>query len=261
VQDRVLELLGQKTLDVAALQQAGPWQRFAAATDEAARELTEFCHRPVRFVHPWGVNPADPGHRAFVETLAGGNDFDLDVLLTLLPASSPPTALVGDVEAGISLLRELSREELAAFARRFQIARPPDDLRADLLSYQQTARIRALDGFLQMTTQHLEAAGMRVRRPPLLLVPTRLIGHQKFAADQPHLHFPLGFANVVLETTHADGPCAEGFGSGLPTLDGAARAIFSEAGYQLTLYPPLVESLIGEGGYRCATQEIRAAAR
>lgn len=262
VEERVLELLKQKVLDVVELKKAEPWRRYANAVDAAARELAQLCQRPVRFVHPWPVDPNGPDHLALVGSLSGGNDADLDVLLTVLPTGSSPTVLVGDIDLGLDGLRQASADELADFARRFQIARSPEVARTELLEYQQSARIRALDAFLEMVARHFQDEGRAVRRTPLVQVPTRLIaGHPKFAADQPHAHFPIGFSNVVLETTPADGASAEGFGSGLPSLDRVAESVFTAAGYRLTLYRPLVESLIGEGGYRCATQEIRLPAR
>ena len=39
--------------------------------------------------------------------------------------------------------------------------------------------------------------------------------------------------------------------------DELARAVFESAGYRLELVPPLIESVVRNGGYRCASNHLR----
>jgi hypothetical protein len=49
------------------------------------------------------------------------------------------------------------------------------------------------------------------------------------------------------------------FASGIPAGDERARAAYRDAGAELVLLPPLVRSVILNGGLRCASNQIRAA--
>ena len=51
---------------------------------------------------------------------------------------------------------------------------------------------------------------------------------------------------------------AEGFASLIPAGDAAAREIFGSLGIRLDLFPPLVRSVILNGGYRCASNHLRS---
>ena len=44
----------------------------------------------------------------------------------------------------------------------------------------------------------------------------------------------------------------------VPAGDALATRVFRELGYELDLIPPLVRSVILVGGYRCASQHLRA---
>jgi hypothetical protein len=50
---------------------------------------------------------------------------------------------------------------------------------------------------------------------------------------------------------------AEGFTSMLEAGDDLARAAFARAGYTMDFAPLLAESVILNGGYRCASQHVR----
>jgi hypothetical protein len=74
-----------------------------------------------------------------------------------------------------------------------------------------------------------------------------------------HDEFLITWNNVVAETR--DGRLrAEGFASLIPTADRLVRETFAAAGARLDLFPPLVRSVILNGGYRCASNHVREAA-
>ena len=68
--------------------------------------------------------------------------------------------------------------------------------------------------------------------------------------------FLLTWNNVVVETRRGV-LRAEGFASGIPSADAAAEKIFTRAGVRLDLLPPLVGSIVRNGGYRCASNHLR----
>ncbi len=53
-------------------------------------------------------------------------------------------------------------------------------------------------------------------------------------------------------------PRAEGFASLLPEGGRLARETYARAGTELDLLPPLVASVIHNGGYRCASNQVRS---
>jgi len=82
---------------------------------------------------------------------------------------------------------------------------------------------------------------------------TLLTDHEGVAGRE----FLLTWNNVVLETR--DGRLrAEGFSSLLPAGDREARRLFAAAGCRLDLLPALVHSIVLNGGYRCASNHLRA---
>jgi hypothetical protein len=100
-----------------------------------------------------------------------------------------------------------------------------------------------------------------VLRLPLVRIPYALLRDRRGleTASGSDLEFLLTWNNVVAETR--DGKLrAEGFASLLPSGDAAARAAFQAAGAHLDLFPPLVRSIVLNGGYRCASSHVRAAA-
>jgi hypothetical protein len=104
---------------------------------------------------------------------------------------------------------------------------------------------KGLQGFLDMIASHLSANGIKVKRLPLINMRSK---------DAP-TEFLLTWNNVVLEPGRA-----EGFSMLIPDADAFAKKTFADAGYQLTLFPPLVKSVTHNGGYRCASNHVRAIA-
>ena len=95
-----------------------------------------------------------------------------------------------------------------------------------------------------------------MRRLPLLAVPVALLRNRE---GLTHDEFLITWNNVVAET-RAGRLRAEGFASLIPTGDRLVRKAFAAAGAQLDLFPPLVRSVILNGGYRCASNHEREVA-
>jgi len=153
--------------------------------------------------------------------LGGGGGFDLDSLVTMLPqADGSLAALVGDVSLGAKL-------------------KVPKEYGAG-----KVLPAAELDAFVDVVAESLAAQGVKVTRLPLLLV------------DASPKAFLLNWNNVVLEAN--DGVLrAEGFASLNAEGDALAKKAFADAGYELTLFPPLIRSVVLGGGYRCASSHIR----
>jgi hypothetical protein len=111
-----------------------------------------------------------------------------------------------------------------------------------------------LGEFLDVVAGQLAAAGMAVRRLPLLSVPVPLLRDR---AGLSHTDFLITWNNVVVETVKGAAR-AEGFSSLLPAGDARARDAFTSLGVHLDLLPPLVRSVILNGGYRCASNHLRS---
>jgi len=62
---------------------------------------------------------------------------------------------------------------------------------------------------------------------------------------------------VVVQSGRS-GVRAEGFSGLFPAGDRLAKETFAAAGCELELLPPLVSSVIANGGYRCASNHLRA---
>ena len=88
-------------------------------------------------------------------------------------------------------------------------------------------------------------------RVPLFLAPAGLLSH-----PTPDPEFLVTWNNVVVETAGSVRR-AEGFSNALSGGDEQARQIFAKAGYHLDLLPPIVESIVRNGGYRCASNHLR----
>jgi hypothetical protein len=250
---RALELLGLERVPVASFGAPEGVARYLEAVRGAAAELERLYRRPVRFVHP--LPGLGEGGGALMARLGGGAGFDLDSLLTLLPAPGGGlAALVADVEAGLELLTAAPSEEVAGLARAYGLAGDPGRLAPRLEAAQRSRRARALDEFLGLVAGHLAAEGVAVRRLPLLLVPTALL---EGGEEAGYPEFLLGWNNVVVERRPEGTLRAEGFSSLLPSGDARARAVFRQAGVALDLLPPLVESVVRNGGYRCASNHLR----
>jgi hypothetical protein len=261
LETRALELLQLDAVPVETFGSAPGiaryWQAVANAADEAGRNL---YHRPVRFVHPLPEQPAVAERVALFYKLGGGAGYDLDSLFTLLPGVSPdrPTALVADISAGSALLEVTTAAELTWLAGLYGLVDQPasaGSLGPALAAAQRQPRAQGLDGYLDLVAEHLTSQGLVVSRLPLLLVPTALLVDH---VGVTHADFLLTWNNVVVER-RAGRTRAEGFASGLAAGDRLALDAFAAAGCELTLLPTLSRSVVGNGGYRCASNHLRFA--
>jgi hypothetical protein len=262
LEPRILSLLGVDRVPVQSFGTAEGIDRYVAAARRAADELGVLYGRPARFVHPLPESGLVSEKVDLMRRLGGGAGYDLDSLVTFLPG--PPseskkknTALVADLAAGRKLLAALPAAERKALRAGYDLEPDGQALVQALAAAQETPRAAALAGFLDLTAEHLSASGVRVLRLPLVRIPYALLrdrrGLEEAGADQ---EFLLTWNNVVAETR--DGKLrAEGFASLLPGGDAAARAVFQAAGAHLDLFPPLVRSIVLNGGYRCASSHVR----
>src|ERR1700724_1467971 len=162
LEPRILALLGIDRVPVESFATAAGIERYFAAARQAAAELVALYRRPVRFVHPLppevigdGGGPAggrprsrprrrpaagragsassvtargDDGQlaasRDLVLRMGGGAGYDLDSVLTLLPAAPgrPAVALVASLAAGRALLAALTAEDWQALRRGYDLA-------------------------------------------------------------------------------------------------------------------------------------------
>jgi hypothetical protein len=79
-------------------------------------------------------------------------------------------------------------------------------------------------------------------------------------AGLKHRDFWITWNNVVVEPRAGGGFRAEGFASLLAGADARVERVFAEVGIHLDMLPPLVHSVVLNGGYRCASNHLRAAA-
>src|SRR6202521_3821520 len=284
---RILALLGIDRVPVESFSTAAGIERYFAAARQAAAELADLYRRPVRFVHPLpalsraggpsGGNRLDgvddrqlAASRDLVLRIGGGAGHDLDSLLTLLPVvpegppgnaghrsgtrGQPAAALVASLAAGRSLLASLTAKDWDALRHGYDLAPTGGDLAAALGAAQQTPAAARLDSFLDLIAAHLGSQGFRVERLPLLTVPVTLLSDHEGVAGR---EFLLTWTNVVLET-RGGRLHAEGFSSLLPAGDREVRRVFAAAGCSLDLLPALVHSIVLSGGYRCASNHLRA---
>ena len=208
------------------------------AAEKAASELGTLYGRPVRFVHPL---------RSDMRRIGGGAGYDLDSIVTLLPSKGGLTALVADLDAGRDLLSKMTPEDWKSLQDGYGLSA---DARALT-----TAQSGDLDGFLDLIADQL-AAGRDDGAPlPLLRIPVALLKDREGLNDT---EFLITWNNVVAETRNGR-LRAEGFSSLIPSGDRLARETFTAAGAQLDLFPPLVRSVILNGGYRCASNHVRGA--
>jgi hypothetical protein len=190
--------------------------------------------------------------------LGGGAGYDLDSLVTFLPGPDKATALVADLAAGRKLLAKLPAAERKTLRTTYDLEPDGAALSSALLAACDTPRAAALAAFLDLTANHLAAQGLRVLRLPLVRIPYALLRDRSGLpemAPSSDLEFLLTWNNVVAETRNGK-LRAEGFAS-LPSGDAAARKIFQTAGAHLDLFPPLVRSIVLNGGYRCASSHVR----
>ena len=110
-----------------------------------------------------------------------------------------------------------------------------------------------LGAFLDLVARQLASSGMEVRRLPILTLPVALLADR---SGLSHSGFLLTWNNVVVESRPGK-IRAEGFSYLLPSGDRAARDAFGAFGVRLDLFPPLVRSIVLNGGYRCASNHLR----
>ncbi len=257
LEPRILELLEVDRVPVESFARTSGVERYVEVARMAAGEIERLFGKPARFVHPLPVEGSAGELAAAMRRLGGGAGFDLDSLVTLLPsATGGPAALVGDLGDGSELIAASPDAGLEPLSAAYGLARGPgaaDALRSAIDRSHRRPRAVGLTDFLELVAAHLAAEGFAVHRLPLVLVPTTLLER---SGDYPDEDFLLGWNNVVLETA-ADGPRAEGFAVRLERGDARARALYAELGYRLELLPPLVESVLRNGGYRCASNHLR----
>lgn len=229
VEPRALALLGLDRVPVETFGARAGIARYVDAVKRAARELEELYHTPVRFVHALPAAPEE------IARLGGGAGYDLDSIVTLLPRAGGKTdALVADAGLGAALARKATAAEWSALRAAYGFEESAAAVAA--------AQPAGLQQFLDDVAGALRRDGMTVRRVPLLQMPGKA--------------FLLTANNVVLET-RGTVRRAEGFASLLPPLDAAAREAFAASGYRLDLFPPLAQSVVRGGGYRCASNHVR----
>lgn len=261
LEQRILSILQVDHIDPAMLHQDDEWTAFVGAADQATKELAALTNLEVRMVHPWPSPPPGMNRESFVQALAGGNDIDLDTLMTLLPQKPNPTLIIGDTHRARDLGAQIPEEEWLAFGKEICSQLEATPLRNEIIASQARARPVSIQAFLDLVEAHFARLGFSIAKAPLLMIPTALVtNHPRLASNQPHAWFPLGYANVVIESDNA-GPLplrAHAFSNGLPYLDAIATKAYRDVACRLILHPPLMESLICEGGFRCATQQIRS---
>lgn len=213
--------------------------RYVTAVEKAAKELETLYGRPVRFVHP--LRSVDGP--ALMRRFAGGAGYDLDSIVTLLPGKK---ALVADAGAGRELLAKMTPEDWKSLRDGYGLQPTGEAL----------APSAALGSFLDLVADQLRKEGMEVRRLPLLAVPVSLLRDREGLS---HDEFLITWNNVVAET-RGGRLRAEGFSSLIPSGDRLAREAFAASGARLDLFPPLVRSVVLNGGYRCASNHVRGTA-
>jgi phage terminase Nu1 subunit (DNA packaging protein) len=238
LEPHILSALKLDRVPVETFSDAKGVDRYVTAAEKAAKELETLYGRPVRFVHPLSSEDSP----VLMRRIGGGAGYDLDSIVTLLPGKK---ALVADADAGRELLSKMKAEDWKSLRDGYGL-QP---------SAKATAPSADLDGFLDLVADHLRKEGMEVRRLPLLAVPVALLRDRE---GLTHDEFLITWNNIVAET-RAGHLRAEGFASLIPAGDRLARETFAAAGARLDLFPPLVRSVILNGGYRCASNHVREA--
>jgi hypothetical protein len=250
LEPRILALLGLDRVPVASFATGGGIDRYLAATDQAARELSGLYGRPVRFVHPLPRQGDLAARTELMRRIGGGAGYDLDSIVTFLPGGK---ALVADAAAGRRLLANLPAADWSALRRGYGLEPAGDALASAMSAAQETPAVEALGGFLDLVAGQLAGSGMTVRRLPLLAVPVALLADR---TGLSHESFLLTWNNAVVEVRKGQ-VRAEGFSYLLPGGDRAAREAFAALGVRLDLFPPLARSIVLNGGYRCASNHLR----
>lgn len=246
VELRTLQILGIDRVPVDTFDSASGINRYVEAVKSAARELERIYDRPVRFVHPLPGSESEPDQVRLMRQLGGGAGFDLDSLVTLLPGKEGSVrGLVADIRIGASLAGAAKPAEWEGVHRAYRFRGRASTLGRRIAQAQSVPRTAALGEFLDVVAEHLEA-----ERLPLLNVPFSMIDDDTLPGGASFL---MTWNNVVL-----DGRRAEGFASLFRPGDGFAHKAFAKSDVHLKLFPPLVRSIILSGGYRCASNHVRA---
>jgi hypothetical protein len=228
---------------------------YVRASRSTIAELEKLYGRRVRVVHPLPDAGTLAERKQLVETIYGGGGFDLDSLVTLVPDRNGKwTAFVADLSQDDAWIRATPPEDWSRFRSVYGIATSPEDLPNALALAQRSARARGLDAFADLIAASLSRDGMKVERLPLFLVPVSLLSDR---STLEHSDFIIGWNNVVFERDAASRLRAIAFASGLASADRKIVERFRAAGVDLQLLPPLVRSVILNGGYRCASNSIR----
>ncbi len=254
LEPRILALLGTDRVPVESFGTAAGIDRYLAAADQAAAELGTLYGRPVRFVHPLPRRGELAARTELMRRIGGGAGTDLDSIVTFVPSGKGLAALVADVAAGRDLLQRLNPKDWIALRDGYGLEPGGEALKTALAAAQGTPAMENLGSFLDLTAEHLKAEGFPVRRLPLLSVPVPLLHDH---AGLNHASFLVTWNNVVVENGGKQ-VRAEGFAGLIPAGDRLARETFAALGVHLDLFPPLVRSVILNGGYRCASNHLRS---
>lgn len=245
VEIRALEILDLDRVPVETFRTAAGIKRYIDAVRTAAGELEALYRRPVRFVHALPSSEPLEQQIALMQILGGGAGFDLDSVVTLLPRRDGSLhALVGDFRLGSRMIREASVDKLDSLRRTYGLTAPAATLGKRIADAHDVPRTIGLQLFLDHVAAHLGGG-----RLPLLNIPFSLIEDRSGLSGSSFL---LTWNNVVV-----DGDGAEGFASLFGPADAYAREVFAAAGYRLELFPPLIRSILLNGGYRCASNHLR----
>lgn len=247
---RALELLGLDSVPTTSFATQRGLETYLDAVRRAAGEYEVLFSQPVGFVHPLPASGPAERREAEMWALAGGAGWDLDSLITILPrVADLPVTLVGSAGLGQALVASIGDDELRAWLDSLRLTSVSTAAARVALSGP-LARRTSLQQFLDVTAEHLEGIGHEVVRVPLLVLPQNL-------ARQLKADVLIGMHNVVLERGRR-GPRAEGFSSGLQSLDQHAIDLFRVAGYELRLVPAISDSILLNAGYRCSTNHLRS---
>lgn len=256
LEPRILEILGVERVPVPSFSETAGVEKYLGAARRAAGELERFYRRKVRWMHPLPDAGNAAERSAAMERIGGGAGFDLDSYATLLPAgrSGRPRALIADVGLGRRLLGRALPADRKVLAEGYGLG--GGDPVARISAYQSEARAARFGRYLDLVAAGLVRQGVAVSRLPVLLVPADLLARRGAAPDEAD--FLVTWNNVVVQSGGRRGTRAEGFSGLFPIGDRAAEETFAGAGCELHLFPPLVESVIANGGYRCASNHLRA---
>lgn len=255
LEGRILELLGLTRVPVESFTTADGIDRYLAAAQTAANEVGRLVGLEPRFVHALPRRGTPATRRAELMRLAGGGGFDLDSLLTIVPDATGEGvhAMVADLDLGLDLISGLSDNEVGVLRAAYGMD-PSVDVVGAIRETSTGPRARDLDEFLEALAAYL-AETAPVTRIPLLLAPTATLAARE---ELQHGDFLIGWNNVVLSTSPG-GLIVEGFASGIARGDEIAAEGFAIANVRVRYLPPLISSVIRNGGYRCATNHLRAA--